>query len=189
MKRNKFSRTLGILALLFIGVFYLNCGGTAFFKVNPGNENHFDGGTTAGNPKFTFQVAGFTENMQIEMCVDRMRFDTGHTPPTTTVPVLSSYTWLSTGGAFPAASNLDGQTYGKIELMLQDQCGTGYALRVTNPQGTFTVPSGVMAFRGSVDTSGPGGTVIFSLNQLGGELVRATSNQDLANALTVEGNF
>ncbi|HEX4925839.1 MAG TPA: hypothetical protein VFV50_17230 [Bdellovibrionales bacterium] len=175
---------LSLALSTFLLLAYTNCGPNAIFSA-PGNsrDEGTNAGSTVGNPKFVFQVAGYARDMTVELCVRDLRFDIEPGPTYNYVPANLRYAWPVTGGPLSLGADLDGSTYTKINFVLADDCGMGAGLRVTNPEGTFSVASGLMTFRGRIDTSGPGGIIEFRLSDLEAGLGGSSSDQELADSL------
>jgi hypothetical protein len=163
------------------------------------------GSTTSGNPLVSLKFANYdpsakarTQNVgaqsvsNLTMCFKRLRlkFDVSGMLEDNIDLTLGELTIDSTGTDLGTVSIPQG-TYTRIEFDLDDACGTGKSLNITNAQGTFAIGDHLtIRFDGSFTVSENSSTLSMQIQQIVSALSGVSYAYDLKNAAeSVAGSF
>jgi hypothetical protein len=133
-------------ALSFLGMLPLviGCGGGTTGRnprIDPPVENRdvtFEIGPYDTSARgFQFIQSAFAAVSDIKMCIKRLRFREAGSVETDHDFYLGEVTLSPSGTTLGPVTIPDG-TYERIEFKLENECGTGRSLRVSNDHGTFS---------------------------------------------------
>lgn len=137
---------------------------------------------------------------EAKLCFKRLRFKTDSSG-TTTDPVNDEdnvdfeigLVTLSSNGTSLGSVDLSGsnEIFRRVEFDLEDGCGTGYSLRITNGNGSFSTNSRVtLKFTGQFDAQGSDRVIEFGVDSLITDLDAVSSSGTLKDAAEgVSGSF
>ncbi len=135
--------SISILFLLTTILF--SCGkdtGNSSPSISP---NQGTSGTTTGNPMTTLKLASFSVSgyspgeLQATLCIKRLRFKRDGFFEDNVDFNVGQITLDETGKSLPAVALPPG-VYKRIEVELDDKCGSNYSVSLLNKQGTFQTP-------------------------------------------------